>query len=223
MSHSIKERLADAVSRWKFGEPVIVVSGLPRSGTSMLMNMLAAGGMPVFVDDQRQADLDNLKGYFEHERVKDLETDPDRSWLRQARGKAVKVVSHLLRHLPPDNRYLVLLATRDLREVLASQNLMLDRLNQANPVADDKALRLYQRHLQNVHSLAGVRSNFRLLEVPYTEVIGAADDWSQKISTFVGRNLDHVRMAGVVDASLYRNRAKEGEMVTRNSIAGAAE
>ena len=189
----------------------------------MLMNMLAAGGMPVFVDDQRPADRDNLKGYFEYERVKGLETDPDKSWLRQARGRAIKVVSHLLRHLPPENRYLVLLATRDLTEVLASQNLMLARLNQVNPVGDEKTLRLYARHLQGVRSLAGVRSNFLLLEVPYAEVIAAADAWSRKISAFVGRDLDHASMAGVVDASLYRNRVRDGGLLDRDAAAGVAE
>jgi predicted AlkP superfamily phosphohydrolase/phosphomutase len=214
MSRSIGQRLTDVVSRWKFGEPVIVVSGLPRSGTSMLMNMLSAGGMPVFVDDQRHADRDNVKGYFEYERVKGLETDPDRSWLRQARGQAIKVVSHLLRYLPPDNRYRVLLARRDLTEVLASQNLMLERLHQANPVSDDKARRHYEQHLRGVRSLVGVRSNFQLPEVPYAEVIAGADAWSQKISAFVGRDLDRARMAAVVDASLYRNRRKHGEIAS---------
>lgn len=223
MSFTISRLLSDAFNRFRYGESVTVVSGLPRSGTSMLMNMLAAGGMPVFVDDQRPADRDNLKGYFEYERVKDLETDPDRTWLRQARGKAIKVVSHLLRHLPSDNQYRVLLATRDLNEVLASQNLMLARLNQANPVGDDKAMRLYTRHLQNVRSLASVRSNFRLLEVPYTDVIAAADAWSRKISAFVGRDLDYRGMAGVVDASLYRNRAKDGEAMIRCATGGESQ
>jgi len=183
----------------------------------MLMNMLAAGGMPVFVDDQRQADVDNLKGYFECERVKSLETDADRSWLRQARGRAIKVVSHLLRFLPPDNRYRVLLARRDLTEVLASQNLMLARLNHANPVADDKARRHYEQHLRGVRNLAGVRSNFRLLEVPYVEVIGDANDWSHRISVFVGRELDRARMAAVVDGSLYRNRLKDDGLADRSA------
>jgi hypothetical protein len=223
MSQSIKQLLADTVNHWRFGDPVTVVSGLPRSGTSMLMNMLAAGGMPVFVDDQRRADRDNVKGYFEYERVKGLESDPDRSWLHQARGQAIKVVSHLLRHLPPDNQYLVLLASRNLSEVLASQNLMLARLGQANPVADEKAQRLYMRHLHSVRSLAGVRSNFRLLEVPYNGVIAAANDWSRRIAAFVGRDLDHASMAGVVDARLYRNRAANGELPAGIPIVGVAK
>jgi hypothetical protein len=189
----------------------------------MLMNMLEAGGMKVFVDDQRPADRDNTKGYFEYERVKGLETDPDKSWLRQARGKAIKIVSHLLRYLPSENRYLVLLAIRDLSEVLASQNLMLARLKQANPVTDEKALRHYERHLQSVRSLASVRSNFRLLEVPYTGVIGSADVWSLKISAFLGLDLDCGKMTGVVDSSLYRNRVKDSGVVSHDPASKVAE
>jgi hypothetical protein len=222
MTSSVAQIFSRAVSRCKYGQPVAVVSGLPRSGTSMLMNMLHAGGMQVFVDNQRQADRDNSKGYFEHERVKDLETDRDKSWMRQARGKAVKVVSHLLRHLPPDNRYLILLAIRDLGEVLASQNLMLARLNQHNPVTDEKALRHYQQHLQGVRSLVSVRSNFSLLEVPYSGVVASADLWAPKISSFVGRDLDHAAMSRIVDASLYRNRADAKAQQAPGSPTGAA-
>ena len=95
--------IKDVIRRTKYGEPVYVVSGLPRSGTSMLMNMLAEGGLPVLSDAQREADDDNPLGYFEHERVKDLESETDKSWLRESRGKAIKVISHLLRELPTDN------------------------------------------------------------------------------------------------------------------------
>jgi hypothetical protein len=210
MTHSISAFVTRALNRWRLGKPVIVVSGLPRSGTSMLMNMLEAGGVDVFVDDRRPADRDNLNGYFEYERVKELESDPDRSWLRQARGRAIKVVSHLLRSLPPENHYLVLLATRDLTEVMVSQNRMLARLNQENPITDEKAIRLGARHLQNIRGLVEVRSNFAMMEVPYAEVIGAADAWSRRIATFVGRELDCSKMARVVDEKLYRNRAASG-------------
>ncbi|MDP6673752.1 MAG: hypothetical protein QGH93_02705, partial [Gammaproteobacteria bacterium] len=98
----------DLIRRVRYGEPVYVVSGLPRSGTSMLMNMLAAGGLPVLSDAQREADDDNPRGYFEHERIKNLESETDKSWLRESRGKAIKVISHLLRELPNDNYYFVI-------------------------------------------------------------------------------------------------------------------
>jgi hypothetical protein len=210
------------VDRLRYGEAVVVVSGLPRSGTSMLMNMLQQGGLEVFADEQRTADEDNPLGYFELDRVKRLESDQDKAWLRKARGKAIKVVSHLLRALPLDNRYRVLLATRDLREVLSSQNRMLDRLKAANPVEDEKAFRLYERHLKNVRSLASVRSNFEMMEVPYAEVIEDVGLWSSRIATFIGREMNQARMAEVVDARLYRNRV-EGLQVVHRADAGAAK
>jgi hypothetical protein len=125
MESSISRSVMQFFDRMKYGEPIVVVSGLPRSGTSMMMNMLAAGGIEPLTDDTRLPDSDNIQGYFEHERVKNLEAERDKSWLRVARGRAVKVVSHLLQSLPPENRYRVVLALRDLREVVTSQNIML--------------------------------------------------------------------------------------------------
>ncbi|MBM4196677.1 MAG: sulfotransferase [Gammaproteobacteria bacterium] len=192
--------------RWRYGEPVIIVSGLPRSGTSMLMNMLQAGGMPLLVDGERAADTDNPRGYFELERVKSLGEQADRSWLREARGRAVKVISHLLKELPPDNHYRVLFAVRDLGEVVRSQNTMLGRRGELNPVDDMKALDLYRRHLVNVQVLARTRPNFEFLEIGYADALAAPAGTARRIRRFVGRPLDEARMAAAVDAALYRNR-----------------
>ena len=207
MASTLSRYLANAIDRLKYGDPVIVVSGLPRSGTSMMMNMLAAGGIEPLTDDKRLPDTDNTQGYFEHERVKGLEAERDKSWLRVARGRAVKVVWHLLQSLPPENRYRVVLALRDLREVVASQNIMLERLKQPNPIGDDQAIRHCERHLENVRRLMDVRSNFEILEVPYAEVVQSPVVWSQRMAAFVGRKLDVQRMAAVVNGSLYRNRS----------------
>ena len=119
--------LGNFLRRRKYGEPVVVVSGLPRSGTSMMMKMLAAGGVSVMTDAVRKADVDNPKGYYEYERVKDLEKETDKSYVREARGKALKVISFLLKDLPDDNFYQVIFMRRHLDEVIASQNKMLDR------------------------------------------------------------------------------------------------
>lgn len=124
------------LQRFRYGAAVVVVSGLPRSGTSLLMNMLAAGGLPVLTDGVRAADADNPHGYFELERVKNLEHDADKAWLRDARGRGVKVISHLLKELPADNYYKVLFSVRDLGEVVASQNTMLRHRHEPNPVED---------------------------------------------------------------------------------------
>src|SRR5688572_12632893 len=120
--------------RWWRGPPVIVVSGLPRSGTSMMMRMLEAGGIPILSDGERPADVDNPFGYYEDARVLDLAGRPDRRWVAQARGRALKVVSHLLAHLPHENVYDVILMRRELGDVIASQNRMLERLGEPNPL-----------------------------------------------------------------------------------------
>src|SRR3990167_393038 len=98
---------------------IVIVSGLPRSGTSLMMQMLRAGGMSLLIDDQRPADADNPHGYWEYEPVKRLQHD--NSWLPQAEGKAVKVVSALLQYLPPRHTYKIIVMHRPMQEVLASQ------------------------------------------------------------------------------------------------------
>jgi len=196
---------------FRYGRPVIVVSGLPRSGTSMLMNMLSAGGLQLVSDNNRIADRDNPKGYYEDERVKSLGSTADKSWVREARGKGIKVISHLLRSLPADNFYRILLARRELSEIIVSQNKMLDRLGEPNPIEDEKAMALYEKHLKEVRSLVGVRSNFELLEVHYSGVINEPGVWADKIRNFLQLNLDPERMREIVDKSLYRNRIDKGE------------
>ena len=103
---------------------ITVVSGLPRSGTSMMMRMLDSGGMEVLTDSIRTADEDNPKGYYEYERVKDLETETDKSYVRDGRGKVLKVISFLIRFLPDDNQYRVIFMRRDLDEVLDRKSVV---------------------------------------------------------------------------------------------------
>jgi hypothetical protein len=198
--------LKNMIRTWRYGEPVVVVSGLPRSGTSMLMNMLQAGGLPVLSDAVRVADTDNPHGYFELERVKRLAEDPDRAWLREARGKAVKVISHLLKELPADNFYRIVFALRDVEEVVASQNAMLRHRGETNPVDDLKALDLYRKHLVNVKLLARTRPNFEMLEVAYVDAVVDPLLAAERINRFLGGGLDAGRMAQAVDPNLYRNR-----------------
>lgn len=193
-------------NRLRYGEDVIVVSGLPRSGTSMLMAMLDAGGLPLMTDNRRQPDADNPRGYFEMESVKSLGEQADRSWVRGARGKGLKVISYLLKELPDDNFYRVLFARRDLDEVIRSQNVMLGRQNQPNPVDDAKALDLYRKHLVNVQVLMRTRRNFRMLEVPHRDTLADPQRAAAAINAFLGGRLDAARMAAVVDRELYRNR-----------------
>lgn len=193
--------------RVRFGEPVVVVSGLPRSGTSMAMRMLEAGGLATVADGVRTADEDNPRGYFEDERVKDLARMQDRSWVRAARGRAVKVISQLLKELPSGNNYRVLFMRRQLEEVLASQRKMLERRGEASETDDDRMLDLYRSHLEKVEIMLRLRPGFEVIYVDYRSAVDSPRDEAERINRFLGGGLDVEGMASVVEAQLYRNRA----------------
>jgi hypothetical protein len=195
--------------RLRYGQPVVVVSGLPRSGTSMAMKMLEAGGMELVVDNIRTADEDNPKGYYEDERVKDLAEMEDKDWIAGTRGKVIKVVSSLLNYLPGDNVYKVVFMRRNLHEVLASQSKMLDRRNEESHTDDQNLLDMYESHLEKVEFQLRFRPNFEALYVNYTDVVAEPAAQARRIADFVGGNLDVERMAAAVDGSLYRNRRTE--------------
>ena len=192
--------------RCKYGEEIVIVSGLPRSGTSMMMRMLEAGGLEIMTDYQRVPDTDNPIGYYEYERVKDLEKDSDKTWLQEGRGKVLKVISHLLKELPDDHFYRVLMMRRDLDEVISSQNKMLERQDKENPIEDEKAKDLFRKHLVNVRMLAHTRPNLEILEVKYTRALEDPASFVAEVNGFLSHKLDEQRMMSVVDRRLYRNR-----------------
>lgn len=188
-------------------EPFItVVSGLPRSGTSMMMKMLEAGGIPPVTDEIREADEDNPKGYYEFERVKQMDQG-DTTWVAGAQGKVVKVISALLKHLPDGYQYRVVFVRRNMPEILASQRKMLIRRGEDPDKMDDKQMAmLFEKHLKQVEEWLNAQPNFRVLYVHYSQVL--ADPTSQivQINEFLGGKLDPQGMASVVDKNLYRNR-----------------
>jgi hypothetical protein len=192
--------------RIRYGKPIVVVSGLPRSGTSMAMKMLEAGGMRVMTDRLRTADEDNPKGYYEDERVKDLHRDGDKTWLREARGGVIKVISFLLKSLPPDNNYRVLFMHRSLREIVASQNKMLVRRGEVNGTPDERALSLLEEQVRDARFFLR-RPQFDVLELNYKETLDGPGPQARRIAEFLGEPLDVAKMAEVVDQQLYRNRA----------------
>ncbi len=193
--------------RLRFGDPVIVVSGLPRSGTSMAMKMLEAGGLAPVTDGIRTADEDNPKGYYEDERVKDLHKMDDKTWVRDARGKVVKVISFLLKELPEDNNYKILFMRRNTHEVLASQQKMLDRRDEESQTEDERMLETWENHLWQVGRLLKHRPGFEAIEIPYQAALADPRRYAERIRDFLGRDgMDLDKMAGVVDPSLYRNR-----------------
>jgi len=201
--------------RRRYGAPVYVVSGLPRSGTSMMMRMLEAGGIEPFTDGERRADIDNPEGYYEYERVKSLEKDPDRSWVRNARGRALKVISFLMRHLPDDNAYRIVYLRRHLDEVVQSQDKMLDRLGNTAPGGDLAAMKeAYRNDIVAARLLARKRPNMELIEIHYADTIAEPLAAAQAVNAFLGGNLDEPAMAEAVRRDLYRNRAPAVPAVT---------
>ncbi len=198
--------ISSFLRRRRYGEEVIVVSGLPRSGTSMMMKMLDATGLPIMTDHQRAADQDNPKGYFEYARVKDLAEETDKSWVRDARGKVLKVISHLLEALPDDNFYRIILMRRDFDEIIASQNKMLVRRAEENPIEDAAAKEAYIRHLVDVRFMVRKRPNFEMIEVHFTQALQAPQTFVAEVSAFLGGSLDTNAMKTVIDPNLYRNR-----------------
>lgn len=189
-----------------YGEPIVIVSGLPRSGTSMMMKMLDAAGIPIMTDAIRAADVDNPKGYFEFERVKDLEKDPDRSWVREARGKALKVISWLLKDLPDENAYRIVFMRRDIDEVLASQNKMLEHRGEDDATDDAVMAEAYRNHLASVRIMARKKPNWSIVEIRYDEAIRDPASVARKVNEFLGGRYDVGRMVEAVDEKLYRNR-----------------
>ena len=195
------------VRRFRYGKPIIVVSGLPRSGTSMMMNMLGRGGVPVLTDGIRSSDDSNPRGYFEYEPVKELGKDGDRSWVLLARGKAVKIISFLLTWLPETCDYRVIFMQRDLDEIIASQNQMLARRGEPAGAADATMRDVYAGHLREMERFLASRRCFRTLPVSYREVLGEPEREACRIRDFLDRSLDVGRMTAAVDRQLYRNRS----------------
>ena len=206
--------IARLVRRVRYGQPIVVVSGLPRSGTSMTMKMLAAGGMPVLTDGIRTPDESNPKGYYELEAVKELHTQGDTRWLADARGKAIKVVSFLLTWLPETNDYKVIFMQRDLREVIASESTMLKKRGEGAAASNetsadaDQTRVVYEQHLEKVHRFMTNRSCFSTLTIGYRDALERPHEAATRMRDFVDRRLNVEEMAQIADRSLYRNRAQ---------------
>jgi hypothetical protein len=186
---------------------ITIVSGLPRSGTSLMMQMLAAGGMPILSDGERHADSDNPRGYLEWERIKQLPKDP--ACIAEAEGKAVKVISRLLLSLPKGHEYRVIFMQRPLPEVLASQEVMLRNLGTAKPGTDNSTIAAaFEKHLREVYAWLDNKAHVKTLRVPYHEVLHDGEGIAQKITQFLGIDLNVEAMTRRVDVSLYRNRSR---------------
>ncbi len=184
---------------------ITIVSGLPRSGTSMMMQAIEAGGIPVLADHLRTKDDDNPKGYYEFEPVKKTKQDP--SWVPGARGKVVKVIYSLLYDLPQNFHYRVVFLERSIEEVLVSQKKMLRRCGQKGGGVDDqKMIALFTAQLARFNHWIRNQQCFSLLPVRYTEMIAEPLAAAEKINQFLGGGLDVQAMARAVDPNLYRKK-----------------
>lgn len=184
---------------------ITVVSGLPRSGTSMMMQMIDAGGIKALTDQVRTADTDNPRGYFELEAVKKTRTDS--SWLTGAMGRCVKLVHLLLMDLPAGHEYRVVFMRREMSEVIASQEKMLRRLGRGGgKLSGEQLARVYQQQLDKVDAWLAGQPHFTVLRVEYARVIGDRVRAVEEVNAFLGGGLDTQAMAHAVDPGLYRNR-----------------
>ncbi len=185
---------------------ITIVSGLPRSGTSMMMQMLDAGGMEILTDHIRKADADNPHGYFELEKAKKIKEDA--SWLPDARGKAFKIVSMLLYALPAEYQYRIIFMKRDMAEILASQSRMLRRLNKESSTNDAEMGRLFGKHLAEIEAWLGRQTDMETMTVNFRDVIASPAAVAVAVNRFLGAVLDAGNMVRAVDPALYRNKAE---------------
>jgi hypothetical protein len=186
---------------------ITIVSGLPRSGTSLMMQMLVAGGIAPLADGERVADVDNPKGYLEWERIKTLPKDPE--CIAEAEGKVVKVISQLLLALPAGHEYRVVFMQRPLAEVLKSQDEMLKRRGTYKEGMKPEIISAaFEKHLRDVYAWLDGKEYVKALRVPYHEALSKPKELAAKVVEFLGIPLNVDAMVAQVDASLYRNRAK---------------
>ena len=182
-----------------------IVTGVPRSGTSLVMQMLAAGGHPIASDGVRGADPDNPRGYFELEAAKRLERDA--SWLQPLAGRALKLLPTLVPSLPPELRYRVLLVRRRLDEVLDSQRAMLARRGETTTPAEDARLRpAFTAQLARLEAWLAAQDGLVWLRIDHAELLGQPVRAAERLAGFLGGGLDARAMATCIDPALHRQR-----------------
>lgn len=184
---------------------ITIVSGLPRSGTSMMMQAIEAGGIPALTDGIREKDVDNPRGYYEFEAVKRTKADP--SWVTGATGKVVKMVYSLLYDLPDGHDYRVVFMQREMTEVLASQKKMLERTGkQGAKVDDEKLAALFKAQLEKFHKWISGKPDFSVVWIDYKDMIEDPLAQAEKVGSLLGNGIDKQGFVSAVDPALYRNR-----------------
>lgn len=200
------KKIFSFASRKRAKQPVLIVSGLPRSGTSLMMMMLEAAGIEPLTDHERKADDDNPKGYYELERVKKMK-DGDTAWLEGVGGRAVKVISALLPSLPPEHAYKVIFMRRNMAEILASQRKMLvNRGEDPDKIDDAEIGASFERHLTQITKWLNDQPNFSTLFIDYNLLLEEPAPQVEKIRQFLGGDVDADRMIDAIDPKLYRQK-----------------
>ncbi len=194
----------DVLEKTKPGD-IVIVSGLPRSGTSLMMQMLEAGGLEIYTDEVRQPDINNPKGYYEYEKVKSLARDS--AWVPDAKGKVIKVIAQLLQFLPRDQKYKIIFMQREMKEVIRSQQKMIGKNPDTYPLA---VVQAFEKEIQKVMAWAEKEPFVDLISLNYADIVSDPPAEIKKISTFLKRYIDEDEMVKVVDPTLYRNKAAEG-------------
>jgi len=184
---------------------ITIVTGIPRSGTSLIMQMLQNGGMEILTDNVRKADESNPKGYFEYEKVKSLQRDS--SWLMDADGKVVKIIAQLLKYLPLQFEYKVIFIERNMQEILRSQQKMLQNLGQKTQSHNTVLSNIFQKQIEDSKKWLGAQKNISTLYIKHTDSIFHTQETAQQINEFLGLNLNEKEMTRAVDKTLYRQRA----------------
>ena len=180
---------------------IVIVSGLPRSGTSMMMQMLSNGGLKALTDDVRTQDISNPRGYFEYEKVKSLAQDAE--WLSLAEGKVVKVIAQLVPFLPKQFNYKIIMMHRDIKEILTSQQKMLGKDAAVIPFTLSE---IFTKQLQQTEQFIASQANMEVLTVHYKDVIESPLEQAESIASFLGIGLDIEGLMKSVEKDLYRNK-----------------
>jgi hypothetical protein len=191
----------DAIEPMEF----VLVSGLPRSGTSLMMQILQAGGIPLMADGQRTADEDNPEGYWEWEEIKKLPKDP--RILEKANGKAVKVVSALLTSLPRKHRYKILYMVRPIAQVVDSQWAMLARQGKQPRSEKQHLIETQEHHSRQIREVLKKSDRVDLLEIDYPSLVTDPQPTLTRIAAFLGESFTpDLKVEACIKPALHRQK-----------------
>jgi len=185
---------------------LIIISGLPRSGTSLVMQILYAGGIPLLFDSERLPDNDNPYGYYEHSKIKALTKNSDLSWLNSYQGYAVKIVSPTLAKLNIQFPARIIFMMRSIQEIIESQQKMITRKTHLTleQIKSEDLYKIYEKHIQQTLNLLQINPYLKILKIEFSNLFHDTDNTIMKIIHFLDGELDIEKMKSVINPELYR-------------------